>query len=157
MKIKFKRILVKFLRLNSTPPEIALGTAIGVFIAILPVYGLHTVLVIIAAIFVKRANKIAIFLGTNISLPPTLPFITWAGYEIGRLILGGAFQPLTWKDFMNITLKKVLAYYKPLFLGSVILGIICAVIFYLITFFVVKILQERKNREPRVKHSHKKV
>ena len=144
MKFKFKETLIHLLKLHSTPHDIALGTAIGVFIAILPVYGLHTVMVIVAAIIIRPANKIAILLGTNISLPPTVPFITWAGYEIGRFILKGRFPPLTWSDFRNLSLKNILSHYQPLFLGSVILGIVCGAIFYVITYFVVKKIQERK-------------
>ncbi len=146
MKWKFKRIAVRLLRLNNSPQEIALGVAIGVFIGILPVYGLHTVLVVIAAILVRPANKIAIFLGTSISLPPTVPPITWAGYEIGRCILNGKFEPLSWSVFKNITFQKICSYYQPLFLGSVVLGIICAVIFYFITFFIVKRINLKAKR-----------
>ena len=146
---KTKKLLVRLLRMNNSPPEIALGTAIGVFIGVLPLYGLHTVLVVIAAILVRPANKIAIFLGTNISLPPTVPIITWAGYEIGRLILWGKFEPLSWLVFKNLTFKKIITHYQPLFLGSVVLGLICAVIFYFITFFVVKGLKSRKKHARR--------
>ena len=146
MKWKFKKIAVRLLRLNNSPHEIALGISIGVFICILPVYGLHTVLVVIAAILVRPANKIAIFLGTTISLPPTVPPITWASYEIGRFILKGKFEPLSWSVFKNITFKKICNLYQPLFLGSIIFGIICAVIFYLITFFIIrKINLKRKH------------
>lgn len=144
MKRKYKKLIVRLLRLNNTPYEIALGTAIGVFIAILPVYGLHTLLVIIAAIIVRPANKIAIFLGTNISLPPTVPFITWVGYEIGKFFLKGDFPPLAWSDFKNVTFKKIFNFYPPLFLGSIILGLSCATIFYFLTFFIVSKLKARK-------------
>lgn len=150
MKWKFKRIAGRLLRLNNSPQEIALGVAIGVFIGILPVYGLHTVLVIIAAILVRSANKIAIFLGTSISLPPTIPPITWAGYEIGRHILKGRFEPLSWSVFKNITFQKICCYYQPLFLGSVILGIISAVIFYFLVLFMAKRLSLRKKRVRRI-------
>ena len=145
MKFKFKKILVKILRQNNTPHEIALGAGIGAFISVLPVYGLHTVLVILVAIIVRPANKIAIFLGTNLSLPPTIPFITWAGYEIGRFILKGNLPPLSWDFFKNLTFQKIASYYGPLFLGSLILGVICAIVVYGLTFFVVKKLKERKS------------
>lgn len=154
MKWKFKKIAVRLLRLNNTPQEIALGIAIGVFIGILPVYGLHTVLVIIAAILVRSANKIAIFLGTSISLPPTVPPITWAGYEIGRFIFKGKFEPLSWSVFNNITLQKIYTYYQPLFLGSVILGLICAAIFYLLVFFIIKRLNFGKKHGRRIQRKY---
>ncbi|MDD5060180.1 MAG: DUF2062 domain-containing protein, partial [Candidatus Omnitrophica bacterium] len=74
-----KEKILKLLKFNNTPQEIALGVGIGAFIAIMPVYGLHTVLVIIAALLIPRVNKIALLIGTNVSLPPTVPFITWIG------------------------------------------------------------------------------
>jgi len=156
LKRRFKEVLVSLIHLNNTPQEIALGTAIGVFIAILPLYGFHTILVIIAAVLVRPANKIAILLGTNISLPPTVPFITWAGYEIGRFMLKSNLPPLSWPDFKNITLRKVLNLYPSLFLGSVILGIICAVIFYFLTFFLAKKFKESK-RHAGAKHNYTKI
>jgi len=121
-----------------------LGAGIGAFISVLPLYGLHTVLVVLAAIIVRPANKIAILIGTNISLPPTIPFITWAGYEIGRGILKENFQPLTWGFFQNLTFQKISSHYRPLFLGSLVLGIICGAIVYCLTFFVVKKIKERR-------------
>lgn len=146
LKSKFKIILAKLVLQNSTPNGIALGIAIGVFIGILPLYGLHTILVVIAAIIVRPANKVAIFLGTNISLPPTVPFITWAGYEVGRFMFKGRFDPLSWSDFKNITFQKIAMRYQPLFFGSVVLGFICAAVAYLLTFFIVRnIINRRKH------------
>ncbi|MCX5698437.1 MAG: DUF2062 domain-containing protein [Candidatus Omnitrophica bacterium] len=136
--MKFKEILVKLIRQHNSPQEIALGAGIGAFISVLPVYGLHTVLVILAAIIVRPANKIAIFLGTNLSLPPTVPFITWAGYEIGRFILKGNLPPLSWDFFKHLTFAKIANLYWPLFLGSIILGLTCAIVIYILTFLVVK-------------------
>jgi uncharacterized protein (DUF2062 family) len=108
---------------------------------------LHTVLVILAAIIVRPANKIAIFLGTNLSLPPTIPFITWAAYEIGRFVLKGNLPPLSWDFFKDLTFKKIASYYGPLFLGSLILGVVCAVVVYGLTFFVVQKVKERKSHD----------
>jgi uncharacterized protein (TIGR03546 family) len=142
MKVKEK--ILHLFTLNHTPHDIALGVAIGVFIAILPIYGFHTLSMIIAAILIRRANKIAILLGTNISLPPTVPFITWAGYEIGRLILRNGFAPLSWSDFRYISFQKVAKLYPALFVGSIILGIICAIVFYFISFFIARMLEKRK-------------
>lgn len=147
MKFQFKEILAKLIHQHNSPHEIALGAGIGAFICCLPVYGLHTVLVILAAIIVRPANKIAIFLGTNLSLPVTLPFITWAGYEIGRFILKGDLPPLNWEFFKQFTFSKVAKFYWPLFLGSLILGVICAVVVYGIIFFVVKKIKDRKRHD----------
>jgi len=144
LRFKFKKILIKLIRQHNRPQEIALGAAIGSFISVLPVYGLHTVLVILAAIIVRPANKIAIFLGTNLSLPPTLPFITWAGYELGRFILKGEFPDLSWDFFKHLTFQKVAGLYWPLFLGSLVLGLICVAVVYSLTYFVVKQIKQKK-------------
>lgn len=152
MKFKFKKILVKLIRQHNSPHEVALGAGIGAFISVLPIYGLHTVLVVLAAIIVKPANKIAMFLGTNLSLPPTIPFITWAAYEIGRWVLNKDLPPLDWGFFKDLSLAKITGFYWPLFLGSLVLGAACAAIVYGLTFFTVKKIKERKSRGPGSNH-----
>lgn len=133
----FRQKIKTLLHMNSTPPEIALGVAIGVFICTLPVYGLHTVLMIIAAVLIKRANKVAIFIGTNFSQAPTLPFITWAGYEIGRAILPGRYPPFSFSFFRHFDFRHFGDFYTPLFIGSVVLGILCGGFFYGLTYVIV--------------------
>jgi uncharacterized protein (TIGR03546 family) len=144
MRRKFKKIIVKLFRLNNTPKEIALGMALGVFIGILPFYGFHTLLVLIVIALVRRANKIAVLAGTNISLPPTLPFITWTAYDIGRFVLQRGYPPLCWADFKNISLESIRYRFYPLFIGSLILGLMLAVLFYFLTYFIVKRIAEKR-------------
>lgn len=144
-KAKIEELLSQLLKLNNTPKAIALGVAIGVMIAVMPVYGFHTLLCVIFALLIPFANKIAILIGTNVSLPPTLPFITWAGYNIGRSILGRQYPPLSLSAFKAITFKNVLSFYYPLFIGSLILGICLAVIFYFLTLWIIK--KKRKSKE----------
>lgn len=157
MRWKFRKILVKLFKLNNTPHEIAIGVAIGVFIAVMPLYGFHTIMVIIAALLVRRSNKIAMLLGTNISLPPTVPFITWAGYEIGRLILRRDFPDLDWTVFKSLTIKKVVNLYPPLFIGSFFLGLLLAAIFYFITYFISQGIIKRKQLKTFHRHAKKKT
>lgn len=147
MKWRFKESIVRLAKLHNTPHEVALGVAIGVFIAILPVYGLHTLLMLLAIAIIRPVNKIAILVGTNISLPPTLPFITWAGYNIGRLILGAKKYPqLSHNMFKGLTYKSISSFYYPLLLGSFLLGLICAIIFYFLTrWFMNKRMKVRQS------------
>jgi uncharacterized protein (DUF2062 family) len=140
-KLTLKEKIITLLKLNNSPQGIALGVSIGVFICILPLYGLHTILVILAAVTIKRANKIAILLGTNVSLPPTLPLITWAGYSIGKVILGKNYPTLRLTDIRHLTKETIIQFYYPLFIGSVIEGLILAVIFYFIALYVAKKLK----------------
>lgn len=148
---KIKATLISLLVMNNTPHGIALGVALGVFIAVTPLYGLHTAMFVLAAMLVRRANKAAILIGTNISLPPTMPFITWGAYEIGRFILPLHYPELGsayfgslghfsfWKMF-----KLIRHLYPPLFVGSIVLGIALGALFYLATFVITRRLKKSK-------------
>lgn len=146
-KPALKQRLIALLKLNNTPGEIALGVAIGVFIAITPLYGFHTIMVIIAAFLIRRVNKIAILLGTNISTAPTFPFITWTGYTIGRLMLGKQYPALRWSTFKHFDYKQILHLYYPLFIGSLILGLTLAVLFYFLTLWFIAIRRMAKLKQ----------
>jgi uncharacterized protein (DUF2062 family) len=102
---------------------------------------------VIFALLIPRANKIAILVGTNISLPPTVPFITWAGYNLGRLILVDEYPPLTLSSFQGITFKKMLDFYYPLLVGSFILGIMLAIIFYFMTLWFMEKRRSKKGHD----------
>ena len=143
---ELKEKLLHLLKENNTPHGIALGTALGVFISTLPVYGLHTALVVIAAVVVPRANKLAILLGTNFSIPPTLPFITWGGYEVGRRVLSKDYAPLNLAYFHHFTFKKLGEFYYPLFVGSVIMGLVFSVVTYAVTLYISTKIKEKRER-----------
>ena len=143
-KLKLKERFFHLLKLNNSPFEIALGVAIGVFIAITPLYGFHTIMVIIAALLIKRVNKIAILLGTNISTTLTFPFITWGGYNLGRLVLGGNYPALHWETFKHFSYKTILNFYYPLFIGSLIMGLALAVVFYFIVFWFMTLRKQSR-------------
>lgn len=130
-------VLVKLLKEHHDPHGIALGVAIGAFIGITPLYGLHTVLCIAALFLVPRANKIAILLGTNISIPPTVATITWTAYDIGRLLLPGRnYPPLSLEYLRNFRIEKMSEFYFPLLVGSLVLGTAVALGLYIVTRIV---------------------
>ena len=136
-KKSFKEIiaaLVTVLKEHHDPHGVALGVAIGSFIGILPLYGLHTILCVIALFLIPRANKLAIILGTNVSLPPTIAAITWTAYDIGRILLiNKHYPPISWEYLKNFKISKVSEFYYPLFIGSVVLALLVAAVLYLIT------------------------
>jgi uncharacterized protein (DUF2062 family) len=136
-----KRLKDKFIflaKINSAPRHIALGVAIGIFIGVTPLYGFHTVLVILIAMLIPRTNKIAILLGSNISIPPTAPFISWAGYEVGRVTLGYKYPAIRWTALKHFRYSDIGEIIFPLFLGSFILGLSLAICFYFITLILVR-------------------
>ena len=140
LQIFFRKIIaavVNELKAHNDPREIALGMAIGTFIAILPLYGLHTLLCVGAALLIPRANKISILLGTNISLPPSIALITWTAYDIGRYLLPSRqYPPLSWEYIRHFSMARISEFYHPLFIGSVVLGLACAAVVYLLTWAI---------------------
>lgn len=141
---KLKALFLKLVNLNNTPREIASGTAIGVFIGITPLYGFHTILVLIFAMLVPRTNKIAILAGSNLSNPLSAPFISWAGYSIGKFVLGDQYPGLHWSMLRNITYSDIKHLLYPLFLGSTLLGIVCMVLVY---FLILHLVNKFRGRE----------
>lgn len=126
---QMKLNLIRFLRLRGTPDEIAKGFALGVFIGMTPTFGVQMILAVFAAILLKE-NKIAAVIGVWITNPLTAPFIYAAEYEVGRLLLGSD-RPQLIRHFSPETITKfgwdVLL---PLSCGSVLLGVLCAVLAY---------------------------
>lgn len=71
-----------------TPAVLALSIAIGLSVGLLPLYGLHGVLV--AALCLPfRLDAVLAFGATMISNPFTFPLLTWVEVHIGCLIVGG--------------------------------------------------------------------
>lgn len=139
---KAKQFFWNVVKLNSSPERIAFGVAVGVFIGVTPLYGMHTVLALFAAMLIPRTNKIAILAGTNITIPPLAPLVSWLGYVIGRLILHNPQYPvLNWAVLKSLSVDDITFLYYPLFLGSIVLGVILAVVFYFIALFSIRAMR----------------
>ncbi len=64
-----------------------LSAAIGAFIAVTPLIGLQTILVT-AVVSLVRGNKGLALLASGIANPWTIPFIFYADFRVGALMLG---------------------------------------------------------------------
>jgi hypothetical protein len=141
---KAKQLLAE----NTSAEQIALGTAIGVFIGLSPFYGLHTVIALAVALVIKKANKLALLLGIQISFPPVVPLIYFFEYKIGKALLlrdeeySEKFfaSGLSFAAEMNVKFLALLA-------GSVILGILAAACTYVCTAFLVNKYRRKRLRE----------
>ena len=138
------------LGLEATPHAVGLGLATGVFVAFLPVLGVQ-MLVAVAIAWAGRANVGAAVLGTWAGNPLTWPAMWVGSYLIGIMLLGEAgamtaeelqrtlahladttvarMDPLTMLDTVGTLLWPIL---KPLFVGSLVLGLISGGALYFI-------------------------
>jgi len=136
---KLKEYIIRLSKKGLTPHEIALGVALGVFVASMPLFGIHTITGIALASLL-RVNTLIVLLGTQISNPLTFPFQLFISAEIGSLILNGKFLEIRFSyDFIEL----VNHYLLPIILGGLVLGIIGAGISY----FLVKVFFKRKQHE----------
>jgi uncharacterized protein (DUF2062 family) len=168
-----QKTYARFLKIRGTPREIALGTALGLFVAMSPTMGFQMAIAIpIAALF--KWNKLAAATAVWVSNPITAPFIYGPTYFVGAK-LSGMSLGLNAADAASGSTMLAFAEKAPkifgaMTLGGVILGLPLAVIGYYFAFFAVqkyqkdikaKIVEKKdrlieKTRERREKKAGKK-
>lgn len=134
MVISPKKLFQKLIFSHAETDDVAQGFALGVFISMTPLLGLHTLLAVIVAAFFKK-NEVAAILGAWLVNPLTLFPIYYFTYRVGHLILGTAhhreLRPESIKDFFHIGTELI----RPLWIGGLAVGLISALIsFYLVTW-----------------------
>lgn len=118
----------------------ATAFAIGVFIGMSPLLGIHTVLGLLAA-WLLRLNRIITLIGVFVTNPwtivPIYSFDTWVGAKII-----GMNKVIPVIDWTEITLLGFLKEFRPLLLpfiiGSTATGIVSAIVSYFILYTAVK-------------------
>lgn len=143
MTQKFKEKILQLLKSNATPREIALGLAIGVFVGLSPLVGLHAVLGVAFA-FIFRANKLAALVGTQVSTPWALPFLIFLNLQIGTFFTTGKWQLPYWNILSFQSFKDNLLAFA---IGTLILGGSGAVITYYLSLKAVQKLSQRLKKE----------
>ncbi len=97
--------------------ELSAAVAIGIFIGITPLYGLHALL----AIYLARRlhlNIPAAVLGTQISMPLLAPLWWFLSLQTGTLLLQGHWFALGLHDMMQLNLHQVLEHFAAACVGS---------------------------------------
>ena len=79
-------IKFRILHANDSPHRIALGVSLGLFLACMPIFGLHILIALLLCILL-RANKLAALTCVWVSNPFTLVPIYYSDYYIGRAVL----------------------------------------------------------------------
>ena len=75
----------RILHIDDSPHRIALGVALGVFIAYLPPFGIHIILAVLLSMLI-RANKFAAVACVWLSNPLTIIPIYYPNYLLGRAV-----------------------------------------------------------------------
>lgn len=145
-------LIKRILRLSGTPHAIALGCAAGVFASFTPFVGFHFAIGFAVA-WVTGGNLIASALGTFIGNPLTFPLIWAMTFKLGNIMLGrGAGHPLNLdmsQGIMSHSLDVLLPIIKPMFIGSLPLGILAALACYFPIRGMVETYQARRRNRLR--------
>lgn len=150
----------RMLRLHASPHEIALGAAAGVFAAFTPFLGFQMLLAVLLA-FAFRVNVPAALLGTFAGNPLSWPAIWTASYVAGAWMLGN--DPALAAEHVSRSAEVLAAaasnptpvaidaaastlgpHLKSLVLGSLLVGLIAALISYYPTRRAVRRFQRRR-------------
>jgi uncharacterized protein len=150
----------RILRLRATPHAIGAGVASGVFVAFLPIPGLHIAIAAVAA-WLIAGNIVASALGTAaIGNPLTFPVIWGSTYEIGQLILhgsepGAAKPPHIGHLLHHLDLSQLWQpLLEPMTVGAIPLGLFFAAISYAVTRWGVSAFQTRRRARLAEKARH---
>ncbi len=121
---------------KDSPKKIAISFAVGIFIGMSPILGLHTVLGIAAA-WMLRLNKFVTIVGVYITNPwtivPIYTFATWSGAKL--LGMKKIIPSIDWNNIsFNYLLNEMSHLLLPFVFGTTLLGLLSAVAGYIIIY-----------------------
>ncbi len=142
--LQFRERLRQVLTIKESPHRLATAFAVGVFIGMSPLLGIHTLLGIAAA-WLFKLNRIVTIVGVYITNPwtivPIYTFSTWVG---ARLL--GIKDMIPDVDWASISFRVLLVDFGhlviPFIIGTTLVGTVSAIIGYVVIFRAAK-----RNRE----------
>ncbi len=155
--VRGRRLLFQnVLHADDPPHQLALGVALGLFVAFTPTIGFQTALVVALA-WMFGANKLVGLPLVWISNPATFVPIYYPCYRLGRWVLGG--EPVSWQwwkelarapeSYMDATRfywKRLMEVIEPLTVGCLLVAIPLAGFGYVFTFQSVTKFREKRLR-----------
>jgi uncharacterized protein len=145
---KLVNVKEKLKSIPEEPRKVAMGYALGIFLAASPFIGLK-VFIALALTFVFKWNKIAAIIGVFHVNPLTGPIFYGFSFFIGNLILGSNVSfnftwPVTIKTLLDILSANSMVFLS-LLTGGIILGLPLAVVAY---FLSNSLIQHKTSLKP---------
>jgi len=133
----FRRALPVLLKEHSGPGRMALAVWLGTVVGCTPLYGIHYVIVIVLAVFL-RLNKLVTWLATNVSFPAFAPFVAFFSVQAGSLVTTGQFQDLSLQVLIDSNWADLARRFFTLwliggvFVGAVLGAILAAPVYWIL-------------------------
>ncbi len=127
-------VLYKLRTEGMSPEKQAAAVALGVFIGVTPLYGLHLALCILfARLF--RLNAGLAYLAAHVSLPGITPFLLLAELETGRRLRGQSYLRIHIHDLKHLDFRQVAL---DLTLGTMLIGAVLAALLALLAWWLAR-------------------
>jgi uncharacterized protein (DUF2062 family) len=119
---------------------VAAAFAMGIFIGMSPLLGVHTILGIILA-WQLRLNKLVTLIGVYVTNPwtivPIYTFSTWLGTKI--IGVSHIIPPMDWSHMtFTLLINEFKHLLMPFVVGSTVMGIVSAILGYILIYRTVK-------------------
>ena len=147
-------VMHSVLHADDPPARLALGAAIGVFIAFTPTFGFQMLLVVFTA-WLLRANKAVGLPVVWISNPATMGLIYYPCYVVGRTLLGRHVidhqwwselksPPAGWWPAVEFYWSRIVEVATPLWLGCLLVAICLAIPTYYGVYHAIRLYRLRR-------------
>jgi uncharacterized protein (DUF2062 family) len=134
----FKNI---FLSNSDSPNKVASALSLGVFIAVIPIYGFQSI-VAIGLSHLLRLNKAIVFTATNISWPPMVFGLIYASYQTGFFLFNRRFNANLGVSGELMNINNLGDNLYIFVIGSIIFGLILSAIVWITTLTIFKIIKK---------------
>ena len=125
-----------------TPARAGLSVAVGIAIGVMPLWGLHWLLVLAICLPLRLDAGVA-YLAANVSLPFIAPFITTTEIAVGARLLEGYWPQITPQALETIDMRTVLG---SLVLGTAIVAVTGAAVLGSLTYGITALVRRRRHR-----------
>ena len=132
--------LRQVISVNEPPHKIATAFAVGIFVGMSPLLGVHTLLGILLA-WQLKLNKLVTLIGVYVTNPwtivPIYTFGTWVGVKIMRA--EHVIPPMDWSHMtFSILINEFKHLLVPFIVGTTLIGTLSAVVSYFVIYRTVK-------------------
>jgi uncharacterized protein (DUF2062 family)/2-polyprenyl-3-methyl-5-hydroxy-6-metoxy-1,4-benzoquinol methylase len=147
-RTRIRALLARLWSEHASPARLGAAVGVGVVVGCSPFFGLHLPIGLgLALLF--RLNKIAVVLGSQISIPPLAPLLGFASVQLGSRILEGGFLTLGAADFTLTWIPELLGgFFRSWLLGGLLVGLALGLPAGLITGIAVRMRRGPARRDP---------
>ncbi len=121
------------------PLHLSLAVGLGLFFGILPVWGLQTVIAVALA-HRWRLNLAITLLACNISLPPMVPFLLYAGTALGHWLFTGELLTLALHE---MTMARAREFIWQWLVGSMVLAVVASGLGIVVTYIIARMVRRK--------------